>query len=108
MYIQQLTTKQMQLQQDDGNAAIQIVQSEIDEPLKLKNDIFQEANAKAAMMDEELVPEIEVQDKHGNVDVQQLAPERLVGEDDNYEYYYVYEEETPAANDGRVPGGEQG
>lgn len=22
-------------------------------------------------------------------------PERLVGEDENYEYYYVYEEETP-------------
>ena len=35
-------------------------------------------------------------------------PDRLVGEDDNYEYYYVYEEETddvggqPAAVDSQL------
>ena len=30
-------------------------------------------------------------------EVQHLMPDRLVGEDENYEYYYVYEEEEEGA-----------
>ena len=104
-YIQQLTSNQMALplhqdaaQEQQNHTAVQMVQ-EIDEPLKLKNDMInKEATAPqgGVIIDEQIVPEIELQDENAKVDVQQLTPERLVGEDDNYEYYYVYEDEAGA------------
>ena len=101
-YIKRLTTNQMELlQQEEAgqnleSEAFQMVQ-EIDQPLQLKQDMVKDGEERRDVPEQEYTPQIEVQDQPADVDVRQLTPERMVGEDDNYEYYYVYEDEDGTA-----------
>lgn len=101
-YIKRLTANQMELlQQEEAgqnleSEAFQMVQ-EIDQPLQLKQDMINDGEERRDVLEQEYMPEIEVQDQPADVDVRQLTPERMVGEDDNYEYYYVYEDDDGTA-----------